>query len=107
MFQSQYEDVFEAIDEIAERVRALGAYAEGGLKRLASMSTVEEGPTAAPARAKDLVSSVLIAHETVVAAALDTRVKAAEAGDAETEDLIIGRIKIHQKAIWFLNSYLK
>jgi starvation-inducible DNA-binding protein len=107
MFQSQYEDVFEAIDEVAERVRALGAYAEGGLKRLASMSTVQEGPTAAPARAKDFVSSILIAHETVVAAALDTRVKAAEAGDAETEDLMIGRIKTHQKAIWFLNSYLK
>ena len=107
MFQSQYEDVFEAIDEIAERVRALGKYAEGGLKRLAEMTTVQEGPTAAPATAKDFVSSVLVAHEAVISTAVKVRKVASEAGDAESEDLVIGRIKTHQKAVWFLNSYLK
>lgn len=107
MFQTQYEELFVAIDDLAERVRALGNYAEGGLKRLAEMATVAEGPSARAASAKDFVSSVLVAHEVVIEAALDARKLAAEAGDAETEDILIARIQIHQKAIWFLNSYLK
>lgn len=107
MFQAQYEELFTAIDDLAERVRALGCYAEGGLKKLASMTTVAEGPSGSGQSAKDWVSSVLLANEVVIAAALEGRKLAAEAGDAETEDLLIARIQLHQKAVWFLNSYLK
>lgn len=107
MFQTQYEELFVAIDDIAERVRQLGKYSEGGIKRLAEMSTVPEAPSAASASAKDFVSAVLIANEVVIQAAVKARKIASEAGDAETEDLLIGRISTHQKAVWFLNSYLK
>lgn len=107
MFQAQYEELFTAIDEIAERVRALGKYAEGGVKRFAGMSNVAEAPSAAAASDKDFISAVLIAHEVVIETALAGRKAAAAAGDAETEDLLIGRVKTHQKAVWFLNSYLK
>lgn len=107
MFQTQYEELFVAIDDIAERTRAIGKYSEGGLKRLAEMSTVSEVPSAAAASAKEFVSSVLMANEVVIEAAIKARKVAAEAGDAETEDLLIGRISVHQKAVWFLNSYLK
>ena len=106
MFQTQYEELFTAIDDIAERTRALGHYSEGGLKRLAGMSRVEEGPSAASATDKEWISSVLVAHETVIATLVEGRKVAAEAGDAETEDLLIGRISTHQKAAWFLKSYL-
>jgi len=107
MFQTQYEELFVAIDDIAERVRALGKYAEGGLGRLAEMSTVSEAPSASSASAKEFVSSVLLANEVVIEAAVKARKVAAAASDAETEDLLIGRIQTHQKAVWFLNSYLK
>lgn len=107
MFQAEYEELFVAIDDIAERVRALGKYAEGGIKRLAEMSNVEEAPSAAAASAKDFVSSVLVAHETVIESLVKARNVAADADDRETEDLMIGRIQVHQKAVWFLNSYLK
>lgn len=107
MFQTMYEELFVAIDEIAERVRALGKYAEGGIGRLSEMSNVSEAPSAASASAKDFVSSVLLANEVVIEAAISARKIAADAGDAETEDLLIARIKEHQKAVWFLNSYLK
>jgi len=107
MFQAQYEELFIAIDDIAERVRALGKYSEGGLKKLAEMSTIAESPSASSASAKDFVSSVLLAHEVVIEAAVKGRKLAAAAGDAETEDLLIGRVSTHQKAVWFLNSYLK
>jgi len=107
MFQAQYEDLFTAIDDIAERIRALGHYAEGGIKKLGGMSSVAEGPSAASASSKDWVSSVLLGNEVVISTAVEARKIAAEAGDAESEDLLIGRISIHQKAVWFLNSYLK
>ncbi|MEO0413447.1 MAG: DNA starvation/stationary phase protection protein, partial [Verrucomicrobiota bacterium] len=106
-FQAQYEEIFEAIDEIAERVRALDCYSAGGLKTLAAMRKVQEGPSAAACSAKDFVSSIVLAHEQVMEGLLEVRKVAGEAGDAETEDLLIGRIKSHQKAVWFLKSYLK
>jgi starvation-inducible DNA-binding protein len=107
MFQTMYEELFVAIDDVAERVRALGKYAEGGIGRLSEMSTVSEAPSASAATAKDFVSSVLLANEVVIEAAVKARKVAADANDAETEDLLIARIKEHQKAVWFLNSYLK
>lgn len=107
MFQAQYEELFVAIDDIAERTRSIGRYSEGGLKRLAEMSNVSEVPSAAAASPKEFVSSVLMANEVVIEAAVKARKVAGEAGDPETEDLLIGRIKVHQKAVWFLNSYLK
>lgn len=107
LFQTQYEELFVAIDDIAERTRAIGKYTEGGIKRLAEMSNVSEAPSAAAASAKEFVSSVLMANEVVIEAAVKARKVAAKAGDAETEDLLIGRISVHQKAVWFLNSYLK
>ena len=58
MFQEQYEELFVAIDEIAERVRALGNYAEGGLKKLASMSRVNEIPSASAASANTATPSL-------------------------------------------------
>jgi len=106
-FQAQYEELFVAIDDIAERVRALDCYSAGGLSTLASMSKVEQSPSGKACPAKDFVSSVLIAHEQVISVAHDARKKAADAGDAETEDLLIGRIAVHQKSAWFLRSYLK
>ena len=106
-FQSQYEELFVAIDDIAERVRALGCYSSGGLKKLAEMSTIEEGPSGEACPAKDFVASLIVAHEKVVAVAYETRKLAADSGDAETEDLLIGRISTHQKALWMLNSHLK
>ncbi|MDF1755554.1 MAG: DNA starvation/stationary phase protection protein [Verrucomicrobiales bacterium] len=106
-FQTQYEELFTAIDDIAERVRALDCYSAGGLKTLASMSNIEEGPSASGCPAKDFVASVLVGHEKVIETAHKTRLLAAESGDAETEDLLIGRISTHQKFAWMLRSYLK
>ena len=106
-FQAQYEELFVAVDDLAERVRILGHYAEGGLKRMAERSQVDEGPAASSQSAKEWVSSLILAHEQVIATGLAARKEAAEAGDAETEDMLIARIQVHQKAVWFLNSYLK
>jgi len=104
-FEDQYEHLFHAIDEIAERVRALEAYAIGGLRNFASESGIEEFD--ASVSAKDYVASLIVAHEKTLADAVAVRDAAGAANDLETQDLAINRIQWHQKTVWMLKSYLK
>lgn len=105
-FQTQYEELFAAVDEIAERVRALGSYAEGGLERLAGLSDISAMP-AGRLPAKDFVAHLIEGHEKVCAQAKAVETAAGDADDLETQDLAIGRRQAHQKTLWMLNSFLK
>ncbi len=105
-FQTQYEELFTAIDEVAERLRALDILAPGGLKSLASGSRITE-MAAEAAPAKDFVAHLIDCHEIVVQDALDLRKASEQAGDLETQDLAIKRIQTHQKTLWMLKSFLK
>jgi starvation-inducible DNA-binding protein len=104
-FQTQYEELFIAIDEIAERVRALGAYAVGGLGKLAQTAQMKE--FASPLAQEDYVRLLLAANAKLVADAEHARDLAGEANDPESQDLMIGRITLHQKTAWMLKSFLK
>lgn len=104
-FEEQYENLFEGADEIAERVRALDAYAIGGLSKLAKTSGLEE--FSSPMPQKDYVAGLIVAHEKLVEDATRTRDLAGEANDLETQDLMIGRLQWHEKTLWMLKSYLK
>jgi starvation-inducible DNA-binding protein len=104
-FQKQYEDLFEAVDEIAERVRAIGAYAIGGLSTLARTAGMEEFRSPMPQ--KDYLAGLIVAHEKVIDDATHTRQLAGEANDLETQDLMVKRLAFHQKTIWMLKSALK
>ncbi len=104
-FQTQYEEMFTAGDEIAERVRSLGAYAIGGLGKLADKAQLAE--FSSPMPQEDYVKALIVGHEKVVADAARARQVAGEADDPESEDLMIQRITIHEKALWMLRSFLK
>lgn len=104
-FQTQYEELFTAIDEIAERVRALGTYAIGGLSTLAQSAQMKE--FASPLSQEDYVRALITANEKLVADAAQARDLAGDANDPESQDLMIGRITLHQKTIWMLKSFLK
>ena len=104
-FQAQYEELFVAVDDIAERVRAIGSYAIGGLGTLADAAKIRE--FSAPMPQENFVEALVAANEKLVADACVARDAAADANDPETEDLMIGRITLHQKTIWMLKSYLK
>lgn len=104
-FQTQYEEMFAASDEIAERIRALGAYALGGLATLAAKADMKE--FAAPLAQEAYVQHLITGHEKVVADAARARDLAGEANDPESEDLMIQRITVHEKALWMLRSFLK
>lgn len=104
-FQTQYEEMFVAIDEIAERIRALGTYAIGGLSTLAAKAQMKEFSSPLPQDA--YVAALIAGHEKVVADAAKARDIAADANDPESEDLMIQRITTHEKALWMLRSFLK
>jgi len=104
-FQTQYEELFTAIDEVAERIRALDTYAIGGLGKLAETAGMKE--FAAPLSQEDYVKLLIAANEKLLADAVKTRELAGEVNDAESQDLMIERITLHQKTVWMLKSFLK
>lgn len=104
-FEEQYSELFQAVDEIAERIRAKGALAPGGLSKLAEMADIEE--ILENASAKEMVSSLIHANEKLLKDLRAARDCAAEEEDSETEDLMIARIQVHDKTIWMLKSYLE
>jgi starvation-inducible DNA-binding protein len=104
-FQTQYEELFVAIDEIAERIRALGCYAIGGLATHSAVAQIEE--FVSPISQEGYVKALLAANEKLVRDAILARDLAGEVNDPESQDLMTGRITLHQKTIWMLKSFLK
>ena len=104
-FEHQYEDLFEAVDEIAERVRSLDAYAIGGLRKLAQTAGMDE--FSSPMPQKDYVAALIVAHEKVMDDATRARELSGEMNDLQSQDLMIKRLTFHQKTVWMLKSVLK
>jgi len=104
-FEEQYTELFGAVDEIAERIRAIGGYAPGGLSVLSRMAEIEEVAEDAPA--SEMVRALAAAHKKIIGDARTARNLSADAGDSETEDMMIARIQVHEKTLWMLESYLK
>ncbi len=104
-FEEQYTELFTAVDEIAERIRALDAYSPGGLRSLADIAKMNELDE--KTSADKMVASLLEDHTKLVKDAAKARDLAGDADDNETEDLMIARIQVHEKTIWMLKSFLK
>ncbi len=103
-FEVQYNELFLAVDEVAERIRALGSLAPGGLSNLSAMAGIEE--IEENAKADAMVQHLIAANEKLLSDLRVARDHAGEAGDNESEDLMIGRIQVHEKTIWMLKSFL-
>lgn len=104
-FEEQYTELFSAIDVIAERIRALGAYSPGGLSSLARMAGFQE--LEEDAGASKMVQSLVNLNEILIKHAGEARDAASSTGDKETEDMMIARIQVHEKTCWMLRSFLK
>ena len=81
-----------------------GALAPGGLTNLAKMAGIEE--IAEDASAESMVQHLVQANQKLLGDLKSARDSAAQAGDSETEDMMIARLQVHEKTIWMLNSYL-
>lgn len=104
-FEEQYTELFQAVDEIAERIRALDALAPGGLSKLAKMAEIKEIDE--DTSAKNMVKSLIDGNEKLLKDLKSARDCAAKEEDSETEDLMIARIQVHEKTVWMLKSYLE
>lgn len=106
LFEAQYQDLFAAVDEIAERIRALGAYAPGSLQEFAKLATIPdtpEGPLSAETMLQDLISS----NDALAKAAQEAASTAGDANDGVSEGIILDRLQTHEKALWMLRSLVK
>ena len=105
MFMEQYTELWTALDEIAERIRALGYPAPFGAKIYASLSSIAESD-GVPA-AMQMVSELVAGHEAVARTIRSVFTVADEANDQPTADLLTQRLQIHEKTAWMLRSLLE
>lgn len=103
MFEEQYREMWAALDEIAERVRALGVFAPTSGKQFAELTAIENADTKPP-KAEEMVTRLLKDHETLIKRARTGLETAEEAGDAASADLLTVRIESHEKTAWMLRA---
>lgn len=105
MFMEQYTEMWNALDEIAERIRALGAHAPGSSKEFSDLATIKESESAPDAM--KMVKDLLHGHEAIIKTARKVLEPADHASDEVTTDLITQRLQIHEKTAWMLRSILQ
>ncbi len=103
MFEEQYREMWAALDEIAERVRALGVFAPSSSKALSDLMVIDNADTEPPA-GPAMIERLLDGHETLIRRAREALSVAEEAGDAASADLLTVRIQTHEKTAWMLRS---
>ena len=105
LFEKQYDELAEAVDELAERIRALGLPAPGTFQQFSELASLKED-THLPSAWQDMVAGLAAAHEAVIRATRDELEMVQKSGDEGTADLIIGRLQVHEKIVWMLRSHL-
>jgi len=106
MFETQYTELWGAVDVIAERIRALGHVAPGSHAAFGKLSTLPDAPAEPPA-ALDMVRILVEGHEAVARTAREAFPLADKAGDEPTADLLTQRMTVHEQAAWMLRSLLE
>lgn len=104
MFEEQYTELATALDEIAERIRALGHLAPGSFSEFAKLTTIKEGDNTADAHT--MIREMVEGQETVARTCRELFPAIEEAGDQPTADLLTVRIQTHEKTAWMLRSLL-
>ena len=104
MFETQYTGLALAVDEIAERIRALGAWAPGSYSEFARLSSVKE-PEGVPS-AEAMVRELAEDQATVVRTARAIFPLADAAHDEPTADLLTQRMQVHEKTAWMLRAMI-
>lgn len=104
MFETQYNELALANDEIAERIRALNERAPGSYQEFSTLSLIEENTEKIPAN--DMVEELLKDHETLSEFIRGIIQEAGEIGDEATNDLLSPRLNAHEKTAWMLRAFL-
>jgi starvation-inducible DNA-binding protein len=104
MFEQHYTELATAVDEIAERIRALGVKAPGSYTAFGKLTNIEEAT--GDESAEEMIRQLVIGQETVARTAREAIKAAGAASDEPTADLLTQRMQIHEKNAWMLRSML-
>ena len=107
MFMDQYNEQWTALDQIAERIRALGFAAPASYADFARLSSIKEGPAVDGGDWRAMVQQLVSGNEAVCRTAREVLEIADDADDAPTEDLLTQRLQTHEKYAWMLRSLLE
>lgn len=105
MFMQQYTELSTAVDDVAERIRALGYPAPGSYAQFAALTSIPE--EAGVPKATDMIAQLVAGQEAVVRTARAIFPLAEDAGDEPTCDLLTQRMQLHEKTAWMLRSLLE
>jgi starvation-inducible DNA-binding protein len=106
MFMTQYTELWNAVDPIAERVRSLGFPAPASYASFDKLRSIAE-PPASPPNAQEMIRLLMRGHEGVAKTARALFPVASDANDQPTADLLTQRLDIHEKTAWMLRSLLE
>lgn len=104
MFEGHYDTLSEHVDDLAERIRALGDLAPGSLAEFSKMTKI--GEPNSKASANDMLSDLVKGHEHVAHAYQEGMAVAVSEDDSVTEDMFIEFKRFHDKTIWMLKATL-
>ena len=104
MFEQHYTELATAVDEIAERIRALGVKAPGSYTAFGALTNIDEA--SGDETAEEMIRQLVIGQETVARTAREAIKAADAASDEPTADLLTQRMQIHEKNAWMLRSML-
>ena len=106
-FESQYEELDDIVDEVAERARAVGGHAVGTLEEFARQARVKEHPAHYPA-SREMIVDLLGDHETIIRQLRkDVQMTAEKYHDVGTSDFLTGILEQHEKMGWMLRVNLE
>ena len=105
MFEQQYNELALAVDQIAERIRALGFPAPATYKDYAHLTRIKE--ISGVPSAEEMIQTLVKGQETVVRTAREVFPTAEGANDQPTADLLTQRMQVHEKTAWMLRSLLE
>ena len=106
MFMTQYTELWNAVDPIAERIRSLGHVAPGSYADFGKLASVPDAPSKPP-KALDMVRVLVEGHEAVARTARSLFSLVDKASDEPTADLLTQRLTVHEQAAWMLRSLLE
>jgi starvation-inducible DNA-binding protein len=104
MFEEQYNELWTANDDIAERIRSLGVFAPATFREFTQLATIKE-EEGVP-QALQMVRQLVAGHEAAARTARSVLETAEGAHDAPTADLLTERLQVHEKTAWMLRSLL-
>ena len=105
MFMDQYTEQWNALDVIAERIRALGFPAPGTYKEFVQLASIEE--VEGVPKADDMIRHLVLAQEATARTARELFPVVDKANDQPTADVLTQRIDVHEKTAWMLRSLLE